>query len=124
MTRRPVAVVSLVFLAACGSANPTSPSAFRPAASSSAPVVPPPTTGPNQGPYLLPGTPISVGVRTEVTVEGTDTGCFPNWDSSGHCRQFNFVAPADGMLRVTLELPSPSLGRTRRIRRGALRHFW
>ena len=112
MTRRHAALVPILLLAACAPATPTSSSPFRAAPSSSTPVVPPTTTvpSPDRGPTLLPGTPISGGVRTEVTVEGTDTGCFRDWDASGHCRQFNFVAPADGTMRVTLELPSRSRG--------------
>ena len=113
MTRRRAALVPMIFLAACGSASPTSPSGFRTTASASTPAVPPTTTVPSPqagGPFVLPGTPISAGVRTEVRVEGTDLRCFFNWDASGHCSHFHFVAPTDGTVRVSLELPSPSRG--------------
>jgi hypothetical protein len=59
---------------------------------------------------MIPGVPIFGGMRTEVRVEGSDTTCFPNWDSRGHCRAFDFVAPQSGRLTITLELPSPSRG--------------
>ena len=34
--------------------------------------------------------------------------CFPNWDSSGHCRQFDLTASSDGTLRATLKWEGPS----------------
>jgi hypothetical protein len=111
MKRHHAVWVSMVLLAACGCATPTSPSAFRTSATN-IPSPPPTTTvpSPGQGLTLLPGPLLAAGARTEVRVEGTDSICFPNWDSGGHCRQFTFVAPTDGTLGVTLELPSRSRG--------------
>ena len=44
------------------------------------------------------------------TVESGDPVCFPSWDSTGHCRQFNVTASSDTTFRVTLKWEGPSHG--------------
>jgi hypothetical protein len=43
-------------------------------------------------------------------IEATDPVCFPNWDSSGRCRQYELTASINGTLVVTLTWPPPSRG--------------
>jgi hypothetical protein len=44
------------------------------------------------------------------TIGARDPVCYPNWDSSGRCQQFDLTAPADGTLHVTLTWEGPSRG--------------
>jgi hypothetical protein len=36
--------------------------------------------------------------------------CFPNWDSTGRCRQYDLTAAMDGTLVAVLTWPGPSRG--------------
>jgi hypothetical protein len=98
------ALAAVVLSAACESRTPTAPSG-SPQASMVSPAQP---TG--SGPTPISGTPIVGGSRVQGTVEAGDPVCFPNWDSSGHCRQFDLTASSDGTLRATLTWEGPSRG--------------
>src|SRR4029450_3277995 len=92
------------FLApACESRTPTGPSVI-PMPSAVSPAQP---TG---GPAPIASTPIVSGSPIQGTVEAADPVCFPNWHSSGHCRQFDFTASGDVTLRATLKWQGPSRG--------------
>ena len=98
------ALAALVLAAACDSRTPTAPSANP--LPSAVPAAPP--TG--FGPAPIASTPIVAGSLIQGTVEPGDPVCFPNWDSSGHCRQFDLTASTDGILLATLKWERPSLG--------------
>lgn len=105
MTRYLAAALAAIVLAAgCESRMPTAPSA-TPQATAAPPFQP---TGPAPGP--IAGTPLVAGVLTKGTVEPGDPVCFPQWDSSGRCRQFNMTASSEGSFRVSLKWEGPSLG--------------
>ena len=103
--RLAVTLTAGVLAAACGSWSPTAPSA-TPQASATLP----PVQSAGSGPAAITGSPIIVGSSVQGTVEPRDPVCFPNWDSSGHCRQFDLTAPSDGTLNATLEWEGPSIG--------------
>ena len=66
---------------------------------------------PGAGPfYTATATAVSDGSVVTSAVEATDPVCFPNWDSRGHCRQYELTASIDGKLVVTLSWPPPSRG--------------
>jgi hypothetical protein len=48
-----------------------------------------------------------VGRAFEGIVGDGDPFCFPNWDASARCRQFNLTPTADGTLVATLKWPGP-----------------
>jgi hypothetical protein len=64
----------------------------------------PPTFAPTSGLFYVPGSgqTISPGqpIVESVTLQGAS--CFPNWDASATCRTYEFVAPEDGDLAVTV----------------------
>jgi hypothetical protein len=95
-----VAVVS----AACESRTPTAPSA------NPQPSAVPPAQPTVSGPAAISGTPIVGGSHVQGTVEAGDPVCFPNWDSNGHCRQFDLTASSNGTVRATLKWAGPSRG--------------
>jgi len=95
---------SLVLVAACDSRVPTVPTAVTPrtpAAPSSGSSGP---SGPTSNPVIAPDT------LVEGAVDGSYPNCFTNWDATGHCRQYNFVADADGLVVATLTWAGPSRG--------------
>jgi hypothetical protein len=53
---------------------------------------------------------IAAGQIVTAAVESEDPVCFPNWDSTGHCRQFEMTALIDGTLVATLMAHGPSRG--------------
>lgn len=95
---------SLVLVAACDSHGPIVPTAVTPrtpaapGAGSSGP------SGPTSNPVIPSDT------LVEGTVDGSYPDCFTNWDATGHCRQYNFVAAADGLVVATLTWAGPSRG--------------
>lgn len=103
--RLTAALASGVVVAACQPGVPTAPSVVQQTAGSTprAPRV-------SSGPTLVPGTSILAGTLVEGVVDGGDPDCFPDWDASGHCRQYDFTALADGMMFATLQWPEPSRG--------------
>ena len=98
------AITAVVLAAACDSQTPIAPSANP---QPSAVPLPQPS---GSGPAPISGSPIVAGSLTQGTVESGDPVCFPNWDSGGHCRQFNLTASSDGTLRATLKWEGPSRG--------------
>jgi hypothetical protein len=98
------ALAAVVLSAACESRTPTGPSA------NPQPSAVPPAQPTGSGPAPISGTPVVAGSRVEAIVEASDPVCFPNWDSSGHCRQFDLTASSDGTLRATLRWEGPSRG--------------
>ena len=104
MIRYLAAAITAVALAACESRTPTAPSS-NPQASEVPPARP---TG--SGPAPVSSIPIVTGSPIQGTVDAGDPVCFPNWDSSGHCRQFDLTASSDGTLRATLTWEGPSRG--------------
>ena len=95
---------ALVLAAACDSHGPTAPTAEMPrtpagpTSGSSGP------SGPTSNPAIAPNT------LVEGTVDGSYLECFPDWDATGHCRQYNFVANVDGIVVATLTWVGPSRG--------------
>ena len=101
---------SLMLAAGCDS-----PRLFAPTAIAPPPVPPPPTAVPapttGAGPFGPASNPaIADGTLIENTVTGADPVCFYNWDATGHCRQFDFVAALDGAIVATLTWTGPSRG--------------
>lgn len=95
---------SLMLAAGCDSPHPFAPTV----------VAPPPTPAPAPtgvtGPFGPASNPaIAAGTLIEGIVTGADPVCFPNWDATGHCRQFDFVAASDGAIVATLTW-TPSRG--------------
>lgn len=86
---------------------PTAPS--QTPAVTGGPVFLGPVAGP--GPWH-PATAIAVSDGSVVAsaVEATDPVCFPSWDSTGRCRQYELTASIDGTLVATLTWPPPSRG--------------
>jgi hypothetical protein len=105
------ALAAVVLSAACESSTPTAPSA------NPQPSAVPPAQPTGSGPTPVSGTPIAAGSRVQGIVQASDPVCFPNWDSSGHCRQFDHTASSDRTLRVTLKWESLA----RRVRPGVVR---
>lgn len=94
---------SLVLVAACDSPGPIAPAAIIP------PAAAPPTSGsgpsgPSSNPMIAPDT------LVKGIVDGTYPDCFPGWDATGHCRQYDFVAGSDGLVVATLTWSGPSRG--------------
>src|SRR4029450_9739378 len=85
----------------------TGPIIFQQAPAVVPPALVPPTgvpTGPSTpGPVGPSGTVLVPGQSIEGTVGDKDPVCFPNWDSSGHCRQFDITVRGDGILRALVE---------------------
>ena len=105
MIRHLGALIALVLLAAaCESRTPTAPS-LNPQ-----PSAVPPAQPPGSGPAPIAGSPIVAGSLIHGTVESGDPVCFPNWDSSGHCRQYDLTQSTDGTLRAILKWEGPSRG--------------
>jgi hypothetical protein len=101
---RYLAAVLVAALAACESRTPTAPSAIP------MPSAVPPGQPTGSGPAPIASTPVVAGSRVQGTVDASDPVCFPNWDSSGRCRQFDFTASGDVTLRATLKWQGPSRG--------------
>jgi hypothetical protein len=97
-----LAVVTLC--TACDSTPPTAPT--NPPEDPSATVSSPPSGGPQQ----IDGTAILPGVAVEGVSEAGDPVCFPSWDATGRCRQYDLTAPANGHVRARLRWPGPSRG--------------
>ena len=104
-------VISLVLLTVrCDSRRtlilPTAPSQSPAAAAA------PPSFGPvpGTGPGYTAATAVSNGTVVASAIEATDPVCFPNWDSTGRCRQYELTASINGTLVVTLTWPPPSRG--------------
>jgi hypothetical protein len=105
MVRPLIAVLSASLLAAaCDSSSPVAPTPRPPA------TITPVGLPAEPGPLPIPGTSIVAGVPMKGTIGGSDPQCFPNWDLTGGCRQYDFIAIADGMVRVKLTLEGPSRG--------------
>jgi hypothetical protein len=97
------AITAALLAAACDSRTPTAPS-VNPQPSA----VPP--AQPGSGPAPVSGSRIVAGSPVRGIVESGDPICFPTWDSSGHCRQFDLTATSDVILRATLKWEGPSRG--------------
>jgi hypothetical protein len=94
-----------VTVTACQSGVPTAPAVVQR----------PPETGTRgardpSGPALVPGTSITAGTAVEGIIDGRDPECFPNWDATGHCRQYDVTAPSDGLMLATLQWSEPRRG--------------
>ena len=98
------ALAAVVLTSACESGAPTAPS------SNPLPPAAPPAQPTGSGPAPISGTPIVPGSPIQGTVEPTDPVCFPNWDSSGHCRQFDLTTSSDRASRAILKWEGPSRG--------------
>jgi hypothetical protein len=59
---------------------------------------------------LTPAIRIAVGEIVSGAIELADPACFPNWDSTGHCRQYELTPSMDGTLIATLGTSAPSRG--------------
>lgn len=100
MTRRSLTTLALLFLIGCDSRGPVAPSAPSP--------VSPSPPSPGRGPDAISGIEVKVGTVVSGTIDSRDPVCYPNWDSSGRCQQFDLTVPADGTLNVTLTWEGPS----------------
>jgi hypothetical protein len=107
---------SILLASACGTSSsglPTAPTATLPQGG---------VSPSGNGPAPIPGTSITSGGVWSCedgegdfcieggTVSGNDPACFHSWDASGHCKQYDLVAPADGKLVVTMRWAGPSRG--------------
>ena len=109
MTRRLCVVVAAAAFAmtACDSRVPLSfPSGPTPAQTGA---VGPPQPVLN-GPRLLPAVAIALGQTVTEAIESSDARCFPAWDATGRCRQYEVTVAADSTLIATLVGSSPSRG--------------
>jgi hypothetical protein len=98
---------SLMLAAGCDSPRQFAPTAIVPPPPPAA--VPAPTGA--AGPFGPASNPvIAAGVLVQGTVTGDDPVCFPNWDATGHCRQYDFVAASDGVIAATFTWTGPSRG--------------
>jgi len=98
---------SLMLAAGCDSPRPFAPTVIAPPLPPPPTAVPPPTGA--AGPFGPASNPvIAAGVLIQGTVTGDDSVCFPNWDATGHCRQFDFVSAADGVIAATLTWTGPA----------------
>lgn len=105
MIRYVAAAITAALLAgACESRTPTAPSV------NPQPSAVPPAQPTGSGPAPISSSPIVAGSPIHGIVESGDPVCFSNWDSSGHCRQFDLTAPSDVTLRATLTWEGPSRG--------------
>jgi hypothetical protein len=98
------AITAALLAAACESRPPTVPSGNPQV------LTVPPAQPPGSGPTPISGSPIVAGSPIHGRVESGDPVCFPNWDSSGHCRQFELSVLGDGTFRATLTWEGPSRG--------------
>jgi hypothetical protein len=98
---------SLMLAAGCDSPRTFAPTVIVPPPPPTAVPAPTGAAGP-LGPASNPA--IAAGTLIEGTVTKADPVCFPNWDSSGHCRQYDFVAASDGVIVATLTWTGPSRG--------------
>jgi hypothetical protein len=102
---------SLMLAAGCDSPRtfaPFAPTVIVPPPPTPTPLPPPSGVAGPFGPASNPA--IAAGILIEGTVTGADPVCFPNWDASGHCRQFDFVAASDSVIIATLTWTGPSRG--------------
>ena len=107
MTRRWVAVsVAIALGAACDSRAPLIFPSAQPPTQGEAPI---PLRFFN-GPRLLPAVGIAVGQSVSGAIESADAACFPNWDATGRCRQYEVRVAVDGTLVATLTGSGPSRG--------------
>jgi hypothetical protein len=98
-----LAVLAATLTMACG------PDALATFPTSATPVVSQPVSNTN-GPFPIPGTSIEPNSVVQDTIEASAPQCFPNWDASGRCRQYDLEMPLDGTMLVTLQWPGPSRG--------------
>jgi hypothetical protein len=106
MTKRLIAALGSIFLVAgCDSALPMAPTTVpqNPAAS-------PGVVGGGVGPELIEGTTLSAGTTAEGTIVAGAPGCYPNWDASGRCAQFDLTPTTDGTLLVRVKWTGPARG--------------
>lgn len=103
MTRTALMLCTSILAAGCGQAGGVYPTG----APTQTPVAPPITL---VGPAPIVGTPIKAGETIASEVRLDDPNCYPEWDSSSRCRQFDLVAPVDGELKATLTWTDPSRG--------------
>jgi hypothetical protein len=54
-------------------------------------------------PLPITGMPLTIGQTVDDRVDATAANCFPEWDSSGRCRQFDVMSDRRGVLVASLE---------------------
>jgi hypothetical protein len=108
---RVIGVVGVIAVTAgCDSAPRLTFPSPLPIASSPAPSPSPSPNTREPGPVRTSATTITPGEVTAGTIMATDLACFPNWDSTGRCRQYEMTPTTDGTLLGTLRLTGPSRG--------------
>ena len=107
MTRVFAALCFGVLLVGCHSAP--RPSSYLPTAPTAPVADPQPSPPPSYGqePILGTGIAISPGEVVQTSVARSDPFCFPFWDLTGQCRQFDLTATQDGTLEVRLSWSEP-----------------
>lgn len=106
---RVVAILCLgVVLVGCDHAP--RPSSYVPTTPTATPQPSPPRNYSNE-PIVGAGVTISVGDVAQATVQPDDPVCFPNWDLSGRCRQYDLTALRDGTLEIRLAWTEPAWDR-------------
>jgi hypothetical protein len=116
MTNRLLVVLTAVVIATACDSRPslTFPTATSGPVPPAPTPTPPPTPGINyqeKGPIPTSATTIAAGQVVAGAIESADPVCFPNWDSTGHCQQYEVTAPLDGSLVAILTWPpGPSRG--------------
>ena len=102
-----ITVAGLVFLlAACESDSPPPPIVFPSPVTPSTPSLP----GGSGGLAPITGTAIPPGNNVQAVIEDGDPRCFPSWDATGRCRQYDVTTPANGTLVATLTASGSSRG--------------
>jgi hypothetical protein len=54
-------------------------------------------------PLAITGTPLRIGQTVDDRVDANAPNCFPEWDISGRCRQFDVVSDGRGVLVAALD---------------------
>ena len=99
MTRVLATLCLGVLLVACDDAP--RPSAYVPIAPTPGPAPSPPTNY-GRDPIIGAGISISVGDVVEGTITPDDVPCFPFWDLTGRCWQYDLTPSGDGTLELRL----------------------
>jgi hypothetical protein len=114
--------VGLSLILAAGACDSTYPPTHTPLPAAPTVAQPQPGRPTGSGPTSIPGTSIAFDGNwlcedgdgdlcvEEGNIAGNEPACFVSWDASGVCKEYDLVAPADGVLFATMKWAGPSRG--------------